>query len=38
MALEKLGDTSGYAQAAQDSDWVIAAKASTTLKHQEKTA
>jgi bilin biosynthesis protein len=38
MALEKLGDTSGHAQAAQDSDRLIAAKAAIALKNQEQTA
>lgn len=38
MSLEKLGDTSGHKQAAQDSDWLIAAKALMTLENQEKTA
>jgi bilin biosynthesis protein len=38
MALEKLGDTSGHKQAAQDSDWLVAAKALMTLENQEKTA
>ncbi|BAY99329.1 PBS lyase HEAT domain protein repeat-containing protein [Tolypothrix tenuis PCC 7101] len=38
MALEKLGDISEHKQAAQDSDWLIAAKASSTLKNQEITA
>lgn len=36
MALEKFGDTSGHEQAAQDSDWLVAAKASITLKNQER--
>ena len=31
MALEKLGDTSGYAIVADDSDWLIQAKASAKL-------
>ncbi|BAY60093.1 PBS lyase HEAT domain protein repeat-containing protein [Calothrix brevissima NIES-22] len=38
MALEKLGDISGHEQLTQDSDWLIAAKASITLKKQEITA
>ncbi|BAY10057.1 HEAT repeat domain-containing protein [Calothrix sp. NIES-2098] len=38
MALEKLGDISKHEQATQDSDWLIAAKASSTLKNQEITA
>lgn len=38
MALEKLGDISGHEKAAQDSDWLVAAKALITLKNQEITA
>ena len=37
MALEKFGDISEHAQAVQDSDWLIAAKASMTLKKPAKT-
>ncbi|AUS99025.1 phycocyanin operon protein Y [Nostoc sp. CENA543] len=38
MSLEKLGDTTAHQQAAQDSDWLVAAKALITLENQEKTA